>query len=217
MKGNAESRERMMDEIGGVHEVEAEAGDKWAAGVALGAACHSAGFSYNGPDTRDKEIAVCERAVRMRLDALGEQHPATADSLMSMAGAYKGNNDMAIMLYERALRIDKDALGQHPSTAATMSNMGTAYSDKGQKKKAIELYEQALGICDRTVGRMHRDAADAIGNMSISYCNLGDFVKAEELGVEALRIYEETLGHDHEMTKMARDELAMTRKRMGKH
>jgi hypothetical protein len=53
--------------------------------------------------------------------------------------------------------------------------------------------------------------------MSTAYYELGDFVKAEELGVEALRIYEDTLGHDHEKTKMARDGLAITRKKMGKH
>ena len=102
----------------------------------------------------------------------------------------------------------KDALGQHPTTAYTMSSMGAAYSEKGQNKKAIELYEQALGIYERTVGRMHRDAAAAIFNMTTAYYNMGDFVKAEELGVEALRIYEETLGHDHKLTKMARDDLA---------
>ena len=115
---------------------------------------------------------------------------------------------MAIMLYEQALRIFKDALDQHPTTARTMSSMGASYSKKGQDKKAIELHEQALGICERTVGTMHRDAAATIYSMSSSYAELGDFVKAEELGVEALRIFKETLGHDHEMTKMARYNLA---------
>ena len=118
---------------------------------------------------------------------------------------------------EQALRIFKDTLGQHPDTAFSMTNMGTSYRKKGQDEKAIELYEQALGIYVRTKSRMHRSAAFAILNMSISYGYLDDFVKAEELGVEALRIYEETLGHDHELTKMARDGLARTRKKMGKH
>jgi len=88
-----------------------------------------------------------------------------------------------------------------------MSNIGAAYGHKGQRKKAIELYEQALRIYERTVGRMHRDAAYAILNMSTAYCNLGDLVKAEELGKEALVIYEKTLGPDHKETKKARDEL----------
>ena len=214
LTGHAESRERMMDEIGGVHGVEAEAGDKWAAGVALGAACQSAAYVYNGPETLDKKIAAYERAVRMRLDALGEQHPDTAATLASIGTAYsdKGNYDMAIMLRERALRILKDALGQHPTTAKTMSNIGVAYGNKGQHKKAIELHEQALRIYERTVGRMHRKASYAISCMSSAYYNLGDLVKAEELGKEALVIREKTLGPDHELTKEARDGLDNTQK-----
>jgi tetratricopeptide (TPR) repeat protein len=89
--------------------------------------------------------------------------------------------------------------------------MGTAYVKKGQSKEAIELYQQALRIYESTVGRMHRDAADAIFNMSTAYGKLGDFARAEELGLEAEKIYEETLGKDHEDTKMARDNLASTR------
>jgi tetratricopeptide (TPR) repeat protein len=110
-------------------------------------------------------------------------------------------------LYERALRIEKDALGQHPATADTMSSMGASYSKKGQNKKAIELFEQALRIYERTVGRMHRNAAYAISCMSTAYYHLGDLVKAEELGKEALVIREKTLGPDHKETKKARDEL----------
>ncbi len=88
-----------------------------------------------------------------------------------------------------------------------MSSIGAAYGWKRQNKKAIELFEQALRIYERTVGRMYRHAAYVISNMSTAYYNLGDWVKAEELGKEALVICEETLGPDHELTKKARDEL----------
>ena len=71
----------------------------------------------------------------------------------------------------------------------------------------MELYEQALRIYERTVGRMHRDAASAILNMSTAYHWLGDLVKAEELRKQALVINEKTLGPDHKETKEARDSL----------
>ena len=216
--GDVESAERMMGEIGEEHAAEAEGGGKWELGVALGAACHVAGGRYNGPETRDKEKAAYERALRMRLDALGEQHPATAATLASLGTTYgnMGDQGSAIMLCERALRIFKDTLGPHPATAFTMSSMGAAYGKKGQSEKAIELFQQALRIYESTVGRMHRDAALAIYNMSVRYYNMGDFARAEELGLEAEDIYTKTLGKDHKLTKMARDDLEITRQQKAK-
>jgi tetratricopeptide (TPR) repeat protein len=204
----------MMREIGEEHAAVAEGGGKWQLGVALGAACHAAGQSYHAQKMWDKGKAAYERALRLRLDALGEQHPATAATLASLGATYSGMGDRgsAIMLCERALRISKDTLGPHPATADTMSSMGAAYGKKGQSKEAIELFQQALRIYESTVGRMHREAADAIFNMSTAYGKLGDFARAEELGLEAEKIYEETLGKDHEETKMARDNLEIGRK-----
>ena len=120
------------------------------------------------------------------------------------------------MLYERALRIEKDTLGPHPATAVTMSSMGAAYDKKGQNEKAIELFQQALRIYESTVGRMHRHAAEAIFNMSTAYYNMGDFARAEELGLEAEDIYTKTLGKDHEETKMACESLEITRQQKAK-
>jgi tetratricopeptide (TPR) repeat protein len=200
----------MMDEIGGVYDGEAEGGGRWEVGVALGAACHSVGLSYFGEKKWEKSISLLERALRMRLDTLGEQHPATAVTLQSMGAVYgcMGSHDTAIMLCERALRIFKDTLGLHPLTAFAIQNMGTAYSRKGQHKKAIELYEQALRIYERTVGRMHCNTAGAIFDMSTAYYNLGELVKVEELGREVVEIYKKTLGPDHEWTKQARKRLS---------
>jgi tetratricopeptide (TPR) repeat protein len=213
--GHVESFDRMMREIGEEHAAEAEGGGKWQLGVALGAACHAAGQSYNGQKMWDKGKAAYERALRLRLDALGEQHPATAGTLQSLGATYgyMGDQGSAIMLCERALRIYKDTLGPHPDTAGTMSNMGAAYDRKGQSKEAIELYQQALRIYESTVGRMHRHAAEAIHWMSTAYYKLGDFARAEELGLEAEKIYEETLGKDHKETKEARDNLAAIRQK----
>jgi hypothetical protein len=218
LKGGVESHAKMMDEIGGVYDGEAEGGGRWEVGVALGAACDRVGWSYLNKKKWQESISVLERALRMLLDTLGDQHPATADTLQTMGVAYgnMGSHDTAIMLYERALRIKKDTLGLHPQTAAAIQNMGAAYIDKRQCNKAIELLEQALRIYERTVGRMHRHAADAISSMSTAYYNLREFVKAEELGREAVAIREKTLGHDHEETKEAREGLLIILKAKAK-
>jgi hypothetical protein len=218
LTGSAESSERMMDEIGGVYDGEADDGGRWEVGVALGSAYNRVGYICFNEEKWKESTSVLERALHMRLDTLGEQHPYTATILQGMGAAYgfMGSHDTAIMLYERALRIDKDTLGLHPETARTMQNMGARYGKNKQEKKAIELFEQALRIYERTVGRMHRDAAYAILSMSTSYFNLGELVKAEELGREAVAIREKTLGQDHDLTKEARRELLITLKAKGK-
>jgi tetratricopeptide (TPR) repeat protein len=213
--GDVEYFERMMSEIGEDDAADVEGGVKWELGVALGAACEAAGqwYSSNGPETQEKEKAAYERALRMRLDTLGEQHPATACTLGSLGVTYSQMEDIgsAIMLYERALRIFKNTLGSHPATALTMSGIGVQYGKKKRDMEAMKLFEQALRIYESTVGRTHRDAADAIFNMSVSYYTLGDFAKAEELALEAEKIYKETLSKDHEESKKAQKNLAAIR------
>jgi tetratricopeptide (TPR) repeat protein len=217
LRGCVESYERMKDEIWGVYDGEAEGGGRWEVGVALGAACDRVGWSYCCENKWKESISVFERALRMRLDTLGEQHPDTAVILHNMGAAYgcMGSHDTAIILYERALRIKKDTLGLHPLTASTIKCMGARYNNTGQYKKAIELYEQALRIYERTVGRMHRDTAGVLKEMSNSYYNLSELVKAEELGREAVAIREQTLGHYHKETEKMRELLSDIQKAKG--
>jgi hypothetical protein len=216
-RGALESFKKMMDEIGGcmTGRRRAGAGGKSAWRLAPRVVVLDTATLTKRSGRRRY---LCLNALCMLLDTLGEQHPATAATLQSMGAAYgeMGSHDTAIMLYERALRIRKDTLGLHPTIAGTIQNMGAVYGDKGQNKKAIELYEQALRIYERTVGRMHRDTADAILHMSTSYAYLGELVKAEKLGREAEEIYRETLGQDNEWTKQARDNLSNIQKAMAK-
>ncbi len=215
--GNAEWCKRVIDEISGVYDQDSE--DRWEVGVALGTAFHSAGLIYDGW-AKDKARIAFERALRLRVDVLGEQHPYTATTLTSTGAAYRDDSDFgdlntAIVLHERALRICKDTLGLHPTTANTMVSMGAAYCKKRQYKEAIELYKQALHIHERVVGWMHRDTARVILNISTAYYDLGDFEKAEELGLEAMDICTKTLGKDHDRTKEARSNLAKIQKANG--
>ncbi len=203
LRGNAESDQNMMNEIRGVHAREGVGLLKWEFGVAMGAACHAAGVRCARSDNTDEAIATYKLALEMRLQTLGEQHPDTAATIYSMGTELfnSGNNDEAIIMAERALRIFEDTLTHHPSTAAAMSCIGSISFTTKQDKKAILFLEQALRMYERTTGRMHRDAAQVIYNMSKMYSNLGDSAKGEKLKLEALGIYMKTLGPGHVTTK----------------
>jgi hypothetical protein len=212
LMGHEDSRERMLDEISKAYVEEGDAGGKWDVGVALSAAYQSAGYTKARFEQQEVQMArakdLYERALRMRLDTLGEHHPATASTLLSVWNFNTHN----VVMFDRALRIFKATLGQHPATACAMMAIGNQYDGKN----TIKLFEQALGIYERTVGRMHRFTASAIKCMCEKYYIFGDFVKAEVLGMEALHIFTKTLGHDHKETNEARDILSKIRKARGR-
>ena len=59
----------------------------------------------------------------------------------------KGQFRKAIGYYEKALAINREALGErHPNIAGSYNNLGLAWKNLGQYKKAIGYYEKALAI-----------------------------------------------------------------------
>jgi tetratricopeptide (TPR) repeat protein len=77
---------------------------------------------------------------------------------------------------------------------AWLGNLGNAWGDLGETRKAIEFYEQALAI-DREIGD-RRDEGAALGNLGIAYKNLGETRKAIEFYEQRLAIARE-IGDRH--------------------
>ena len=90
-----------------------------------------------------------------------------------------------------------------------MSGLGVAYDKKGQHREAIEQFERALRIYERTVDRMHHDTARVLLSMSMAFKHLCDYEMAEELGLQAVDIFTRTLGRNHRQTKEARELLGI--------
>ena len=67
-----------------------------------------------------------------------------------------------------------------------LSNLGIAYADLGETRKAIEFYEQAL-VIDREIGDRRSEGRVLIG-LGVAYANLGETRKAIEYHEQALVI-----------------------------
>ncbi len=67
-----------------------------------------------------------------------------------------------------------------------LRNLGAAYADLGDARKAVEFYEQALVIAREIGDRRGEDAA--LGNLGLAYADLGDARKAVEFHEQALDI-----------------------------
>lgn len=72
---------------------------------------------------------------------------------------------------------------------AALGNLGLAYMDLGEARKAIELYEQNLEIVRQTNDRLGQGAA--LGNLGIAFANLGETRKAIEFHEQSLLITRE--------------------------
>ncbi|MBO3462005.1 tetratricopeptide repeat protein [Aetokthonos hydrillicola] len=69
---------------------------------------------------------------------------------------YQGRNEEAEPLYEQALQLKQQLLGDdHPDVAASLNNLAGLYESQGKYEQAEPLYIQALEIADRTLGINH--------------------------------------------------------------
>jgi CHAT domain-containing protein/Tfp pilus assembly protein PilF len=69
--------------------------------------------------------------------------------------------------------------------------------DADKYDEAIPLFERALEIRERILGRDHRDVADVLNSLAILYYYKGDYMRAEPLCQRALIIREKALGPWH--------------------
>jgi tetratricopeptide (TPR) repeat protein len=79
--------------------------------------------------------------------------------------------------------------GDRDAEGAWLGNLGIAYADLGEARRAIEFYEQALAI-DREIGDRRGEGAD-LGNLGIAYADLGEARRAIEFYEQYLAVARE--------------------------
>jgi tetratricopeptide (TPR) repeat protein len=103
-------------------------------------------------------------------------------------------------MYERALQGKEEVFGpNHPSTLATINNLGLLYTDLGKLPEAERLLERALQGCD-ALGYQHESTISTVGNLGLFYGDQGNLAEAEKMFDRALKGYEEALGPKHTST-----------------
>jgi tetratricopeptide (TPR) repeat protein len=111
-----------------------------------------------------------QRALALREQELGPDHPDTATSLNNLAELYRaqGRYGEAEPLYQRALALCERVLGaDHPDTAMSLNNLAALYDAQGRYGEAEPLYQRALVIYERVLGADHPDTATVRENYTI--------------------------------------------------
>ena len=148
----------------------------------------------------DKAIEYHEKALKIRLNKLGEDHLSVATSYNNLGLSWnkKGNHDKAIEYHEKALKIRLNKLDEdHPDIATSYNNLGSVWNDKGNYDKAIKYYDKALKIKLNKLGEDHPSVAISYNNLGYTWNKKGNHDKAIEYHEKALKIKLNKLGKDH--------------------
>jgi CHAT domain-containing protein/tetratricopeptide (TPR) repeat protein len=165
-------------------------------------------------------IPLARRALAIREQLLGFNHPNTAASLHDLASLFQaaGEYGEAEPLYARALAICEDVLGpDHANTIAVLSNFAELYRLSGDNAKAGSFYAQAGERAERTFGPDHPSTAKILNGLGLVYNEKGEFVEAERLFTRALAVIEKHLGGDHPTTGAAINNLAVLYENTGEY
>ncbi len=161
-----------------------------------------------------------KRALAIREQQLGLDHPYTATSLNDLATLYyiQGKYAEAEPLFRRALAIYEQQLGlDHPHTASSLNNLAMLYQDQGKYAEAEPLFKRALAIYEQQLGTDHPLTAASLNNLAELYSTQGKYAEAEPLYQRALAIKEQQLGTDHPLTAASLNNLAMLYYTQGKY
>ncbi|MBQ7694404.1 MAG: tetratricopeptide repeat protein [Lentisphaeria bacterium] len=164
------------------------------------AACLSYGEFLYDSACYDKALKYLEKALEIRRQVLGENHPDTATCYNNIGSAWwsKGDCDKALEYYGKALKILRQVLGEkHPDTATCYNNIGSAWHGKGDYDKALIYYGKALEIRRQVLGEKHPNTAGSYNNIGAAWRGKGDCDKALKYLEKALEIRRQVLGENH--------------------
>jgi serine/threonine protein kinase/Tfp pilus assembly protein PilF len=153
------------------------------------------------------------RALDLRLETLGEEHPESAAAMNDLALLRwrQGRLDEAEPLYRRAYEIGQRVLGEdHIDTLAYEMNLANLYRWQGRFQEAESLYEHNLEAKLRVLGAEDPSTLDTMGNLANHFQETGRYERAEALHRQALETRRRVQGEKaprtvSEMNNLAND------------
>ena len=148
----------------------------------------------------ERSDSLFQRALVIRRQELGEDHPDLAESLYGRARAlqYQRNFEEATALYRQALDIQRQAYGEaDPSLARYINGLAHSLYTQGaseNREEAETLFRQAMAIGNKELEEAHPDVLEGMEGLADLLAGLGELDEAEQLYRQVVEIRRETLG-----------------------
>ncbi len=160
----------------------------------------SIGGTYLELGMYERALPHLERALGLRRDGLGSDHPDTLTSTNALARLLvrMGRREEAIELYRAALEGRRRVLGNdHPDTLRSINNMGYGLEQSGRFEEALPYFREAMEGRRRVLGDDDVETLSSINNVGYALRRMDRLEEAEPYYREALERGRRVLGPDH--------------------
>jgi hypothetical protein len=158
------------------------------------------GMTYWHLTEHDAANPHLEKALQLRLEHLGTEHPETLVSLHNLALLrwHQDKYSEAAALARRALDIRRRVLGpDHPDTLDTQVILGWIYDTDRQLQRAAAVVRPAVETANRTLGSRHALTLSAQLCLAMILLDQGKAAEAAGLHRQILAMSRRTLGPEH--------------------
>jgi len=158
------------------------------------------GLVYQNLGLYEQANLLLEKALSIRRQIYGDEHPKVAESMGNLAGLMYDQNDYkaAEPLLRESLEMNRKLFGdEHIAVASCLNNLAFILSDRGEYAEAEDLLRESLAMYRKLLGNENQDVARSINDLGVLHKGRGNYSKAEVLYREALVIRQKIFGNEH--------------------
>ena len=165
---------------------------------------HTLGSTYLSLGKNPEAEPHIESAYRIRRASLGQEHPDTLASTISLGELRlrQGRYDEAEQLCTTVVESRQRSLGrEHPETLASMYSLAVVYWYQRRHAEAETLFSEVWQMRRHTLGEDHPDTLSARTSVGWTYIRQARHAEAERLFERLFNTCLETLGEEHNVTQ----------------
>ncbi len=188
--------------------------------ISLGQYLFSFGESQCIQGEYAKALEYGQKALAIRQNVYGEEHPDVADSCHNIGDAYYEQGEFAKVLeyYEKALAIRLKVYGEeHPDVAASFNDMCIISRELGQYGKALEYGQKSFLIRQKIYGNEDPSVAISSVNIGSVYYYQREYAEALDYYQQSLAIMLRVYGEEHPNIAILHNNIGSVCQALGKY